>query len=254
MTLALASLPDLAAELNAIAPSQDAAGRLASLCDRLDGRIVFTTSFGLEDQVLTHLIAAQKSPIQFATLDTGRLFPQTYDVWAQSEARYGVRVQPFYPQAEATEAVVAKNGINGFYDSVEARKACCGVRKVEPLARALAGAQGWVAGLRADQSAHRGDLEFVTFDAERGLIKLSPLFDWTRERARVFAADNDVPVNALHAKGFLSIGCAPCTRAVAADEPERAGRWWWEEETKRECGLHVGADGRLTRSSGAPQT
>ena len=136
------------------------------------------------------------------------------------------------------ETLVGRQGINGFYDSRAARLACCTVRKVEPLERALAGARGWIAGLRAEQSAHRQDMALVTAEAERGLIKLNPLFDWTREQLMAFVSENDLPINPLHAQGFASIGCAPCTRAIAPGEPERAGRWWWEEESKKECGLH----------------
>ena len=241
----------LVARLDAQAGSQSALERLQALRAALPGPVVFTTSFGVEDQAITHLIATAGLDIAFATLDTGRLFPQTYDVWAQTEARYGIRVQGLLPQTRAVEALVAAQGVNGFYDSVEARKACCEARKLEPLGRALAGAQGWVTGLRADQSDHRQSLAFVSFDEARGLVKLNPIFDWTRADAVAFTSANNVPVNALHAQGFLSIGCAPCTRAIAEGEPERAGRWWWEDEAKKECGLHVGPDGRLSRA-GAP--
>ena len=137
------------------------------------------------------------------------------------------------------EALVAAQGINGFYKSREARAACCDVRKVEPLTRALAGAAGWITGLRADQSAHRGAVGLVAADPARGLLKLSPLHDWTREAVRTFAAAHAVPANPLHANGFASIGCAPCTRAIGPGEPERACRWWWEDEAQKECGLHV---------------
>ncbi len=241
----------LVARLDAQAGSQTALERLAALRAALPGPVTFTTSFGIEDQAITHLIATAGLDIAFATLDTGRLFLQTYDVWARTEARYGIRVRAFFPQASAIEQLVDAQGVNGFYETVEARKACCDARKLEPLGRALAGAQGWVTGLRADQSDHRQGLAFVSHDAGRGLIKLNPIFDWSRADAAAFTAANNVPVNALHAEGFLSIGCAPCTRAVAAGEPERAGRWWWEDEAKKECGLHVGPDGRLTRA-GAP--
>ena len=237
--------------LNEQAGGQSALERIQALRTAIPGPVVFTTSFGVEDQAITHIIATTGLDIAFATLDTGRLFPQTYDVWAQTEARYGIRVQGFLPQASAVEALVAAQGVNGFYGSVEARKACCEARKLEPLGRALAGAQGWVTGLRADQSDHRQALSFVSFDEARGLVKLNPIFDWTRSDAVAFTTANNVPVNALHAQGFLSIGCAPCTRAVAEGEPERAGRWWWEDEAKKECGLHVGPDGRLSRA-GAP--
>ena len=238
----------LVTRLNAQAAGQSALERLQALRAALPGPIIFTTSFGVEDQAITHLIATAGLDIAFATLDTGRLFPQTYDVWAQTQARYGIKVQGFLPQASAVEALVAAQGVNGFYDSVEARKACCEARKLEPLGRALAGAQGWVTGLRADQSDHRQALSFVSFDEGRGLVKLNPIFDWTRADAVAFTKANNVPVNALHGQGFLSIGCAPCTRAIAEGEPERAGRWWWEDEAKKECGLHVGPDGSLSRA------
>ena len=238
----------LVPRLNAEAAGQSALARLQALRVALPGPILFTTSFGVEDQAITHLIATAGLDIAFATLDTGRMFPQTYDVWAQTEARYGIRVQGFLPQTSAVESLVAAQGVNGFYDSVEARKACCEARKLEPLSRALAGALGWVTGLRADQSDHRQGLAFVSHDEARGLIKLNPIFDWTRADAVAFTSANNVPVNALHGQGFLSIGCAPCTRAIADGEPERAGRWWWEDEAKKECGLHVGPDGRLSRT------
>jgi phosphoadenosine phosphosulfate reductase len=143
-------------------------------------------------------------------------------------------------------ALVARDGIEGFYNSVEARKACCGVRKIEPLGRALAGAAAWITGLRAEQSAHRAATRYVEVDAERGLIKANPLLDWSRERLASFIRDEAIPYNALHDKGFASIGCAPCTRAIRVGEPERAGRWWWEEDTKKECGLHI-RDGKVVR-------
>ncbi len=234
----------MAAQLDAAFASLDPAERLALLRDRVAGEIVFTTSFGLEDQVLTHLIARAGVAIRLATLDTGRLFPETYALWAQTEARYGLRVRPFYPGTAQAEDLVARQGIDGFYGSKEARLACCAVRKVAPLDRALRGAASWVTGLRADQSAARHDQQFVS--AERGLLKANPLLDWTRDRIAALAAAEDVPISTLHDQGFLSIGCAPCTRAVQPGEPERAGRWWWESESAKECGLHL-RDGRLVR-------
>jgi bifunctional enzyme CysN/CysC len=214
------------------------AERIACLRREVTGRIVFTNSFGLEDQVILHLLSERTDDIAVVTLDTGRLFPETYALWAQTERRYGVRIRALHPRHGDLETLVERQGINGFYDSRAARLACCTVRKVEPLERALAGARGWVAGLRAEQSAHRQDMALVTAEAERGLIKLNPLFDWTREQLLAFVSENDLPINPLHAQGFASIGCAPCTRAIAPGEPERAGRWWWEEESKKECGLH----------------
>ncbi|MEA1013051.1 phosphoadenylyl-sulfate reductase [Sphingosinicella sp. LY1275] len=223
------------------------AARLRSAVEAVDGELVFTTSFGIEDQLIAHHIFTEKLPIAVATLDTGRLFPSTYRLWQETEERYGVRIRAFFPEAPAVAALVADAGINGFYHSKEARIACCGVRKVEPLTRALAGAAGWVTGLRADQSGQRAAVPLAAWDAERGLVKIAPLFDWTRHQVAVECAALGVPVNALHAQGFLSIGCEPCTRALRPGEPERAGRWWWESDDARECGLHVGADGRLVR-------
>jgi phosphoadenosine phosphosulfate reductase len=225
----------------------DVQARLALLVRRVAGIVVLTTSFGLEDQALTHLIAESGIDCRFVTLDTGRLFPQTHAVWAETEQRYGIQVEAFHPRSEALAAMVRANGINGFYHSADARHACCAVRKVEPLNRALAGAAAWLTGLRADQSNIRQALEFVSHDASRDLLKVNPLLDWSRDRVAALVRDNNVPYNALHDEGFLSIGCAPCTRAVAPGEPERAGRWWWEQDQTRECGLHLTPDGRLVR-------
>jgi phosphoadenosine phosphosulfate reductase len=233
-------------------PTLDLFERLAAIRRQISGRVVFTTSFGLEDQAIAHAVFAQALAIDVATLDTGRLFPETYDVWAETERRYGVRVLAFTPEHRAVEALVAGQGIDGFRSSVAARLGCCAVRKVVPLARALDGAAAWITGLRADQSAERAQVLPALFDEERGLVKVNPLFDWTRDRAREFVRAHDVPCNALHERGFLSIGCAPCTRAVMAGEPERAGRWWWEQSRKKECGLHVAHDVRATSAS-APQ-
>jgi phosphoadenosine phosphosulfate reductase len=207
--------------------------RLKLLREFVPGRIVFTTSFGIEDQFIAHSIFTQGLDIEVATLDTGRLFPQTYDLWEQTEARYATRIAAVYPQAEGVQQFVAEHGINGFYQSVENRKACCHVRKVEPLARLLAGASAWVTGLRADQSSARADAALVEFDAGHKLLKVNPLLDYTRDIIVKATQDYSVPVNALHAQGFLSIGCAPCTRAIQPGEEERAGRWWWEEDDKK---------------------
>jgi phosphoadenosine phosphosulfate reductase len=227
---------------------QSLAERLATFRRNVSGRIVFTTSLGLEDQVITHCIAQDKLDIEIITLDTGRLFAQTYDVWARTQQRYGICIKAVVPQHAALEGLLDAQGPNGFYDGLNERKACCRVRKIEPLGRALAGASGWIAGLRADQSQTRGDAALVSFDGARDLLKLNPLIDWSREQALSFALAHDIPLNTLHGEGFASIGCAPCTRALKPGEPERAGRWWWED-TQKECGLHMGADGRLTRNT-----
>ena len=221
--------------------------RLASLRAAVAGRIVFTTSFGIEDQAITHWIFTRGFDIEVVTLDTGRLFPSTYRLWQETEERYGRRIRSYHPDARALAAWVADAGINGFYHSKAARLDCCNIRKVEPLDRALADAAAWVTGLRMDQSEGRGAVALAVL--ERDLVKVSPLFDWTREQVALFCDLQQVPVNPLHKQGFPSIGCEPCTRAVLRGEPERAGRWWWEQDEARECGLHVDADGRLVRSA-----
>jgi phosphoadenosine phosphosulfate reductase len=216
----------------------DLVNRLAEARRAIAGRLVFTTSFGLEDQAITHAILSQDLAIDIVTLDTGRLFPETYVVWSETEARYGRRIRAFYPERLSVEAFVAQHGIDGFRVSIAARQACCAARKVEPLGRALDGASGWITGMRAEQSWERATTPYAAVDPARGLIKLNPLLDWSRERVIDFVREHGVPYNALHDEGFLSIGCAPCTRAVKPGEPERAGRWWWEQEDKKECGLH----------------
>jgi phosphoadenylyl-sulfate reductase (thioredoxin) len=231
-----------AASLDRALAGLSLAERLAAIREGLDGAIVFTTSFGLEDQVILHHICDAGLDIDVVTLDTGRLFPETYTVWEETERRYGRRIRAIYPHQAALEDLIAAQGINGFYYAKQARIACCDVRKVEPLKRALAGAQGWITGLRAEQSADRAQVGFVMADRERDLLKFNPLVDWSRPALEELASAHEVPINALHQKGFLSIGCAPCTRAVRSGEPERAGRWWWEDGTKKECGLHVAAD------------
>lgn len=217
--------------------------RLAYLRDALEGPIVFTHGFGIEGQVIFHWICDRDLDIDVVTLDTGRLFPETYALWSETERRYGRRIRAIYPNNVALESLVARQGVDGFYESKEAREACCAVRKTKPLDRALAGAQAWITGARADQTAVRHDAGMVGFDDSRGLIKFNPLFDWTRESVMAVAQASRVPINALHAKGFASIGCAPCTRALAPGEPERNGRWWWENDSSRECGLHLPRQG-----------
>jgi phosphoadenosine phosphosulfate reductase len=212
--------------------------RLLHIRRAIRGRVVFTTSFGLEDQLILHVLRESEIDVEVVTLDTGRLFPETYDLWAKSECRYSVRIRAIYPQHVGLELLIAAQGINGFYNSIDARKACCHIRKVEPLNRALAGAAAWITGIRSGQSDARRDAGPVEVDPDRFTLKFNPLFDWTRQAVLNFIKARDVPVNSLHAKGFASIGCAPCTRAIGPNEAERAGRWWWEENGKKECGLH----------------
>ncbi len=214
--------------------------RVRLVAARVPGRLVFTTSLGIEDQVLTHAIAHAGSRVEIVTLDTGRLYPETYDVWAATEEAYAIRIRAYAPDRAAEEDFVAREGINGFRHSIAARQACCGFRKVEPLARALHGAGAWLTGLRAGQSSARAETPLAEADAGRGLVKVNPLADWSRAAIEAYVSDNAVPYNVLHDRGFPSIGCAPCTRAVRVGEDERAGRWWWEREEKKECGLHLG--------------
>jgi phosphoadenosine phosphosulfate reductase len=212
--------------------------RLVAVRRKISGRIVLTTSFGIEDQAIAHTIFTEGLEIDVVTLDTGRLFPETLEVWSQTERRYGRRICGLLPDQESIERLLARDGVNGFRSSLEARLACCALRKVEPLGRALAGAAAWITGVRADQSAGRAQMSYASLDRQHQIVKVNPLFDWSRDRVVAFVQDCRVPYNPLHDRGFLSIGCAPCTRAVAPGEPERAGRWWWEQEEKRECGLH----------------
>jgi phosphoadenosine phosphosulfate reductase len=242
----------LAHRLKAAARRMGPVERLRLLRDHVPGTLTFTTSFGLEDQVLAHFIHVAGIPVRFVTLDTGRLFPETYNVWTATEQRYGIRVHAYYPDAAAVERLVNTQGIDGFYANTTARHACCGIRKVAPLSRALQGASGWLTGLRADQSEVRHGVEFASYDADHDIVKANPLFDWSRAGVEAQAADAEIPLSPLHKRGFKSIGCAPCTRAVTPDEPERAGRWWWETETAKECGLHLTPDGRLARAGSAP--
>jgi phosphoadenosine phosphosulfate reductase len=227
-----------ATELDCAFESLSLDDRLLGMRREVRGKIIFTTSFGLEDQMILDSLRRLQVDVDIVTLDTGRLFAETYALWAESEQRYGIRIRAVYPQHDAVEALIAAHGINGFYDSSEARKACCHARKVEPLNRALAGAAAWVTGIRAGQSNSRREVGLVDIDWDRGILKFNPLSDWARDAVLQFTRERNIPVNSLHAKGFASIGCAPCTRAIQPDEPERAGRWWWEQDTKKECGLH----------------
>ncbi|MBI5230734.1 MAG: phosphoadenylyl-sulfate reductase [Coriobacteriales bacterium] len=201
-------------------------------------RVAFATSLGPEDQVLTDMLASRAPAMKVFTLDTGRLFPETYDLLDRTSTRYGVDIHGYFPDAADVEKLVRSGGVNSFRQSVEARKRCCAVRKVAPLRRALADLDVWVCGLRAEQSQTRQDLSAVEWDEANGLIKVSPLFDWTESDVWRYIREHDVPDNPLHDEGFRSIGCQPCTRATLPGEDERAGRWWWESLEHKECGLH----------------
>jgi phosphoadenosine phosphosulfate reductase len=203
----------------------------------LGTKTVFTTSFGAEDQVITHILAEKKLPVDVFTLDTGRLFNETLETFEKTTKKYGNIVKTLFPDPEDVEAYVNKNGINAFYESVELRKECCAIRKVKPLERGLHDYGIWITGLRADQSENRSDLHFFEWDDRFQIVKVNPLLRWTLKEVMDFIRTNFVPYNLLHDKGFVSIGCAPCTRAIQEGEDFRAGRWWWES-SKKECGLH----------------
>ena len=222
---------------NALLQKNEVEG-LAFLAQQFPNEIVFSTSFGLEDQAVSHLILANQIPISIFTLDTGRLFNETYSVWESTNERYHTYIQPYYPKANDIEEYVHKNGPLSFYRSVELRKEFCHIRKVEPLSRALKGKKVWVTGLRADQSTARKDLPILEWDDTYHLFKYNPILHWTFEDTKAFIKAHNIPYNVLHDKGFVSIGCAPCTRAIKEGEDFRAGRWWWESNSKKECGLH----------------
>jgi len=214
---------------------------LALLANKFPGQIVFSSSFGWEDQVITHMIFTNDIPIKIFTLETGRLFPETYYVWNRTMEMYGKPIHAYYPNTELVEAMVNAKGPSSFYESVENRKECCHIRKVEPLRRALAGNKIWVTGIRADQSANRQHMHNLEWDEQNNLIKFHPIYDWTLDQVKEYIRIHNVPYNALHDRGFPSIGCQPCTRAVQPGEDFRAGRWWWEDQSKKECGLHEAA-------------
>jgi len=231
--------PRRAAALDrALAAAPDLDARLRLIAAHVQGRVAFSTSLGIEDQAVFAGIATAGLPFDVFTLDTGRHFPETLETLEATEARYGRRIRVVFPDAQEVEALVARDGIMGFRQAIENRKACCDVRKVRPLNKALAGASGWITGLRREQSAGRAHVPFAEWDANLNLMKLNPIADWALETLESYVERNAVPINPLHAQGFPSIGCQPCTRAIRAGEDVRAGRWWWENEDGKECGLH----------------
>jgi phosphoadenosine phosphosulfate reductase len=239
LPLTPSSMAMRARQLSRVVKAMEPPDRISFLREVIGGPIVFTHGFGIEGQLIFHWICAGDLDIDVVTIDTGRLFPETYKLWAETERRYGRRIRAVYPDRGPLEALVKRQGIDGFYGSVRARKACCEVRKTQSLNRALIGASAWITGLRGDQTEIRAGAALVGFDAGQSLLKLNPLFDWTRPEVLAEVQANGVPINELHAKGFASIGCAPCTRAIKAGESERSGRWWWETGGNRECGLHL---------------
>jgi phosphoadenosine phosphosulfate reductase len=213
--------------------------QLKFLSEKFIGKIAFSTSFGQEDQVITDIIFKHHIPVEIFTLDTGRLFEETYKLWNLTEKKYGKKIRAYFPDKTDVEQMVNAKGIFSFYDSVENRQECCRIRKVDPLKRALENHEMWITGLRAQQSVTRTDLNLFEISDVYKVIKFNPLINWSLEDVLAYIKEHQVPYNELHDKGFISIGCAPCTRAVQPGEDIRAGRWWWESRDKKECGLHV---------------
>src|SRR5690554_2528851 len=227
------TIEKLSRQIDELSPAE----AIALLCDIFPEQVVFSTSLGQEDQVITEIIAKNNLEVNIFTLDTGRLFYETYDLLARTIVKYGLDITTYYPSTPAVEDFVRTKGINAFYDSPENRKGCCYIRKVEPLKRALKGNSIWITGLRAEQSANRSGMKKLEWDEANQILKFNPLLDWTMDEMLGYISQHHIPYNPLHDKGFVSIGCAPCTRAIEPGEDPRAGRWWWEASQK-ECGLH----------------
>jgi phosphoadenosine phosphosulfate reductase len=212
--------------------------QLAFLSEKFKGKIAFSTSFGQEDQIITHFIFENNLPVEIFTLDTGRMFGETYKTFSKTIQKYKKEIKVYFPDKEKVEKLMTEKGPYSFYESVDNRKECCNIRKVIPLNRALKGKDCWITGLRASQSQERQKLSLLEFDENYNLLKFNPLLNWNIEDVKDFIFKNNIPYNVLHDKGFISIGCEPCTRAVKPGEDIRAGRWWWEDNSKKECGLH----------------
>jgi phosphoadenosine phosphosulfate reductase len=213
--------------------------RLEKLVSLFHDRIIFTTSFGIEDQVITHKIFSNNLAVKIVTLDTGRLFPETYEVFSQTIIKYKKKINVFFPEYEAVEKMVTEKGPFSFYESIENRKECCRLRKVVPLNKALTGMECWISGIRAGQSDNRSQMSDLEYDEEKKLFKYHPLFNWSLEDVENYIKEKNIPYNSLHDKGYVSIGCEPCTRAVIKGQDFRSGRWWWENDGPKECGCHI---------------
>ena len=226
-------------ELNDQLAGKTIENRLEILASEFKGKIIFTTSFGIEDQVITHKIFTNNLDIKVVTLDTGRLFPETYEVFSQTILKYKKKINVYFPDYLSVEELVTEKGPFSFYDSRENREECCRIRKVVPLSRALAGMECWISGIRASQSDNRGNMSDLEYDTDKKLFKFHPLFDWSLEDVENYIKEHNIPYNALHDKGYLSIGCEPCTRPVIKGQDFRSGRWWWENDGPKECGCHI---------------
>lgn len=229
---------ELITRLNAELEGKSAEEVLRYFLEQYKGRIALSSSLSIEDQVLTDIIVKEAPATRIFTLDTGRLFPETYQLIDHTDMKYGIKMEVFFPDYHEVQRMVREEGINLFYNSVESRHRCCQIRKLEPLHRAMQGLDVWVCGLRRQQSVTRKDMNLVEWDDMHGLIKVNPLIEWTEQQVWDYIHEHSVPYNKLHDKGFPSIGCEPCTRAVKPGEDIRSGRWWWEDPNHRECGLH----------------
>ena len=230
--------PHLQATLMQETAGLSIAATLQLLTDRFKNAVTLSSSFSYEDQVITHLIATGNLPVSIFTLDTGRLFNQTYTLWQTTRELYDLKVKAYYPDATALEPFLEQYGPDSFYQSAAQRKTCCYIRKVEPLKRALQGHVIWITGLRAEHSPDRENLALFEWDEGNRIIKYNPLLHWSTAEVKAYISKHHIPYNTLHDQGFISIGCAPCTRAIRPGEDFRAGRWWWEDNSKKECGLH----------------
>ena len=227
-----------AIELNDTLSGGNAEDLLKYIIGEFRGRIVFASSMGAEDQVLFHMIHTIEPSVPVFTLDTGRIFPETYELIERTAEKYNKEIMIFFPDKEKVERMVSEKGINLFYHSVENRKQCCQVRKNDPLKRALKDYDVWICGLRKEQSSHRSSTELIEWDEQHEMIKVNPLLEWKNDQVWSYIKGNKIPYNFLHDKGFPSIGCQPCTRAILSGEDFRSGRWWWEESDHKECGIH----------------
>lgn len=226
-------------ELKELIEGKSIVDSLKLLTSLFTGQTLFTTSFGIEDQVITHLIFTNDLPVKIVTIDTGRLFPETYDVFDKTIKKYQRNITVYFPDYTLVEAMVTEKGPYSFYSSKENRQECCRIRKVLPLNRALHGQKVWVSGVRADQSDSRSKLDWLEYDEERNLYKYYPLLKWSYDDVKTFVRENKLPYNVLHDRNYISIGCQPCTRPVNPGDDFRSGRWWWENDNLKECGLHV---------------
>ena len=226
-------------ELNKKLKNSSPEDAIAFFLEKYKGKIALSSSLGAEDQVLTHMVAAIDKSSRIFTLDTGRLFPETYDLIHRTNNKYKIKIEVFFPDYKQVEKMVNEKGINLFYENIENRKECCKLRKLEPLARAFEGLDVWICGLRRKQSITRTDLQLVEWDTNNNLLKINPLIAWSEEELWDYIKNNNVPYNALHDKNYPSIGCQPCTMPVKPGGDVRAGRWWWENPENKECGLHA---------------